>query len=90
MAAQKKSTQRQTGRVCRITKQGRQNGHKVSHSNNKTNKVWNSNLHRKRLFDSETGQWVTVKVSSRVLRTIDRKGLSATLRDHGMKIDDLR
>lgn len=78
-----------SGRICRISKKGRFTGHNVSHANNKTNKVWLANLHRKRLYDSESGKWVTVRVSSRILRTIDRKGLSATLRDYGMSINDL-
>ncbi len=77
-------------RKCSITQKGRLRGHKVSHANNKTNKISNANLHQKRLFDSETGKWVRVKVSSRVLRTIDKKGLSATLRDSGLKLANLR
>jgi len=68
-------------RRCVLSGKKPQNGHAVSHSNNKTNKVTYVNLHKKRLYDSETKQWVTVKVSSRVLRTIDKKGLSAAIRD---------
>jgi len=68
-------------RKCDLTGKGRQNGNKVSHANKKAAKVWNPNLHKRRLFDSETGKWVTLKVSSRVLRTIDKKGLSAVLKE---------
>jgi large subunit ribosomal protein L28 len=68
-------------RRCEISGKGAQNGHNVSHSNNKTNKVTYPNLKTKRLFNSETGKWVTVRVSARALRTIDKKGLSAVLRE---------
>jgi len=77
-------------RVCQITKKGPQRGNNVSKAHNKTKKVWNVNLHSKRIFDSETGTWVKVKVSARVLRTINKKGLSATLRDYKLTVDDLK
>lgn len=75
-------------RKCTITKVGRRGGFNVSHAHNKTLRNWDANLHWKRLFDSESGKWVRLKVSSRILRTIDRKGLAATLRDNGLKIED--
>jgi large subunit ribosomal protein L28 len=37
------------------------------------------NLRRKRIFDETTGQWVTLKVSTRGLRTIMKKGLAKAL-----------
>ena len=77
-------------RKCDISKKSRLKGHIVSHANNKSRKIWQANLKIKRLFDSASGAWVRVKVSARLLRTIDKKGLSATLRDHGMSIDDVR
>ena len=77
-------------RRCQISKKGPLRGNNVSHANNKRRKVWNANLHSKRVFDSQSGQWVKLKVSSRTLRTISKKGLAATLRDAGLKLEDLR
>ena len=76
-------------RKCDISKKSRLKGHLVSHANNKCRKIWQANLHTKRLFDSASGTWVRIKVSARVLRTIDKKGLSATLRDNGLTIKDV-
>lgn len=76
-------------RKCSISKKGTQRGCKVSHSHNKTLRTWDANLHWRRLYDSETKRWVRLKVSARILRTIDRKGLAATLRDNGIRIEDL-
>lgn len=76
-------------RRCTVTGKGSQNGHKVSHANNKSNKITYANLHSRRLFDSESGKWVRIRVSSRTLRTIDQKGLSAALRDEGLSLKDV-
>lgn len=77
-------------RKCEISGKTYRRGCNVSHSKRHTRNFSFANLHTRRLFDSEAGKWVRVKVSSRVLREIDRKGLSAALRDAGMTIDDLR
>lgn len=77
-------------RRCQITKKGNQYGNSVSHANNKRRKVWNANLQNKRLFDSDSGKWVRIRVSARTLRTISKKGLAATLKDAGLTIDDVR
>lgn len=77
-------------RKCTISSKGSQWGNNVSHANNKTSKIWQPNLHTKRLFDTESGKWIKVKVSSRVMRTIDKKGLSQTLKDYGLTLADIR
>lgn len=77
-------------RACTITKKSSQRGHKVSHANNRRAKTWLANLTWKRVYDSEAKRWVRVKIANRTLRTINKKGLSATLRDLGMKLEDLR
>ena len=75
---------------CQISKKGRFTGNNVSKANNKRRKVWNANLHSKRIYDSETGEYLRLKVSSRILRTIDKKGLKATLKDYNLKLEDLK
>ena len=77
-------------RKCAISGKSLLRGNSVSHSNNRQRKVWNANLHQKRLFDSESGKWIRVKISTRVLRTIDKKGVGATLKDMGLTIADLQ
>ena len=73
------------GRKCSVTGKSALRGHNVSHSNNRTKKVSQVNLRTKKVFDSSTGKWVAIKVSSRALRTIDRKGVAATLRRKSAK-----
>ena len=76
-------------RVCSVSGKGLFKGNKVSHSNNKRRKTWEPNLQTKRIFDTESGKYVRVRVSRRVLKTIDKKGLSQTLRDNGLKLSDI-
>lgn len=66
---------------CQITGKGRHKGNKVSHANNKTIRITHANLKTKRVFDSTTGTWVKMKVSTRALRTISKKGLHAVLKE---------
>ena len=68
-------------KVCQITGKKAQVGHNVSHSNKKTKKVFSPNLKTKKFFLEEEGRWVTLKVSVDAMRTINKKGLSAALKD---------
>ena len=47
----------------------------------KTNRRFLPNLKKKRLWDSESGQFITIRLSTAALRTIDKKGLSAVIRE---------
>ncbi len=62
-------------RVCQITGKRPISGNKVSHSNRKTRRRFLPNLHKKRFFMPETGEWVTLKLSSNAIRTINKHGL---------------
>ncbi len=77
-------------RKCQISQKSALKGNKVSHANNKTLRHLNVNLQKKWLYDSETGKSVHARVSTRILRTISKKGLAATLRDYGMTLNDLK
>jgi len=68
-------------RVCQITGKKTQVGHHVSHANNKTLRKFYPNLQKKRFFLAEENRWVTLKVSTRAMKTINKKGLSAVLKE---------
>jgi len=68
-------------RVCEITGKKLIVGNNVSHSNIKTKRKFYPNLHTKRFFDPETNTWITLKVSAAAIRTINKKGLAACLKD---------
>lgn len=77
-------------RRCQISKKGSHRGNSVSHANNRRRKTWNANIQTKRVFDSQSGTWVKLKISTRTLKTISKKGLAQTLKDAGMTIDSLK
>lgn len=67
-------------KVCQITGKTAQVGNNVSHSNAKTKKVFSPNLKTKKFYLAEEGRWITLKVSAKAIRTINKNGLAATLR----------
>jgi large subunit ribosomal protein L28 len=56
-------------------------GHKVSHSNIKTNRRFQPNLQKKKFFIPEENKWIELKVSTSALRTINKNGISAVLKE---------
>lgn len=62
-------------RVCEVTGKRPITGNNVSHSNRKTRRRFLPNLFKKRFYVPETGKWITLKVSSQALRTIDKMGI---------------
>jgi large subunit ribosomal protein L28 len=68
-------------RICEVTGKKVMSGHKVSHSNIKTNRKFHPNLQKKRFFIPEENRWVEMKVSTSAIRTINKNGISAVLRD---------
>lgn len=76
-------------RKCKLTGIGPMAGNNVSHANNKTRRRWLPNLQWKRIYIPELDRTVRIRLSTRALRTIDKKGLLAFLRDEGMKLKDI-
>ncbi|MDD5570624.1 MAG: 50S ribosomal protein L28 [Bacteroidales bacterium] len=68
-------------RICQITGKKAISGHKVSHSNIKTNRRFNPNLQDKKFFIPEENKWITLKVSTEGIRNINKKGISACLKE---------
>lgn len=68
-------------RVCQVTGKKPITGNKVSHSNIKTKRRFLPNLQTKRYFLAEEDRWVTLKVSSEAIRTINKKGLTAVVKE---------
>ncbi|MDB5203587.1 MAG: ribosomal protein [Ferruginibacter sp.] len=76
-------------RVCELTGKRPITGNKVSHSNIKTKRRFLPNLQTKRYFLAEEDTWVTMKISSEAIRTINKNGLYAVvkqMRAAGVKI----
>ena len=68
-------------RVCQVTGKRPITGNKVSHSNIKTKRRFLPNLQTKRYFLAEEDRWVTLKLSSDAIRTINKNGLYTVVKE---------
>jgi large subunit ribosomal protein L28 len=66
-------------RVCQVTGKRPVSGNTVSHANNKRRRRFLPNLHTQRFWLEGEKRWVTLRVSTNGLRTIEKKGLEAVL-----------
>jgi large subunit ribosomal protein L28 len=68
-------------RVCELTGKKAMTGNNVSFSNKKNKRKFNVNLTKKRFYIPEEDRWVTLKVSTTALKTINKKGISAVIKE---------
>ena len=68
-------------KVCQITGKKALVGNNVSHAMNKTKRRFGVNLIKKRFYLADEDRWITLKLSTSALKTINKKGISAVLKD---------
>nr|VFJ42385.1 MAG: LSU ribosomal protein L28P [Candidatus Kentron sp. DK] len=76
-------------RVCQITGKRPITGNNVSHAHNKTRRRYLPNLHTHRFWVETENRWVKLRISTKGLRIIDKKGIDTVLgelRERGVKL----
>jgi large subunit ribosomal protein L28 len=76
-------------RVCEVTGKSPATGNRVSHANNRTRRRFLPNLHQQRFWLEAEKRWVSLRVSTHGLRTIEKRGIEvivAEMRKAGEKI----
>ena len=68
-------------RICQLTGKKAMVGNNVSHAMNKTKRKFNVNLMTKRFYIPEEDKWITLKVSASALKNINKKGISAVIKE---------
>lgn len=68
-------------RVCQVTGKVPVTGHRVSHSNIKTKRRFLPNLQTKRFYLAEEDKWITLKLSTEGIRTINKRGLMSVVKE---------
>jgi large subunit ribosomal protein L28 len=68
-------------KVCQITGKKALVGNNVSHALNKTKRRFEVNLIKKRFYLTDQEKWITLKLSTSALKTINKKGLAAVLKE---------
>ncbi len=75
--------------ICQVTGRKPSFGKSVSHSHRRTSRRWNPNLQRRRFYLPSEGRTITLTVSTKGLKIIDRDGIEsvvAKIRARGEKI----
>ena len=67
-------------KICEVTGKKVMFGNNVSFSINKTKRRFDVNISKKRFYVPEEDRWVTLNVSSKGLKVIDKKGISEVLK----------
>ncbi len=73
-------------RVCELSGQRANNGMAVSHSHVRTKKLQQVNLQKRRLWWAEGNRFITLRVSTRTLKTIQKRGLGAYAKELGINL----
>ena len=68
-------------RVCQLTGKKVMSGNNVSHSNRKSKRKFYPNLITKKFYLPEEDKWVTLKVAASTLRTVNKKGITACIKE---------
>lgn len=82
-------------KVCQLTGKRPITGNNVSHSKRRTKRRFLPNLQRKRFYVPETEEWITLRLSTSAIRTINKLGIYAYLKklerkgvDHGVVLNE--
>ena len=73
-------------RVCELTGKTIQVGHRVSHSNIKSKHRFLPNLQKKRLWSESLKRFISLRISTSAMRTIDKVGLDRFAKKIGLKL----
>ena len=66
-------------RVCQVTGKAPMVGNNVSHANNRTKRRFLPNLQRRRFWVESENRWISLRLTTNALRTIDKNGIDAVL-----------
>ena len=76
-------------RICDVTGKKPMFGNNVSHAHNKSRRRFNVNLQKKKFWFPDEKRYITLRVSTRGMRIIDKKGIRKVvndLRNKGIKV----
>jgi large subunit ribosomal protein L28 len=68
-------------RVCQVTGSKPVTGNNVSHANNRTRRRFLPNLHQQRFWLESEKRWISLRVTGKAMRTIDKLGIDAVVAD---------
>lgn len=76
-------------RVCDLTGKRANNAYAISHSHRRTKKLQEANLQEKRIWWPQGKRWVKLRLSTKALKTLEKKGLEAMAKEAGINLNKL-
>lgn len=76
-------------RQCQLTGKKANNAFAVSHSHRRTKKLQEANLQWKRVWWNEGNRWVRLRLSTKAIKTLEKKGLQAMAKEAGIDLNKL-
>ena len=73
-------------RRCQLTGKKANNSFDVSHSHRRTKRLQLANLQNKRIWWSEGNRWVKLKLSTKAIKTLEKKGLQKMAKEAGISL----
>ncbi|OKH33361.1 50S ribosomal protein L28 [[Phormidium ambiguum] IAM M-71] len=74
-------------RVCQLTGKKANNAYAVSHSHRRNKKLQEVNLQSKRIWWEEGKRWVKLRISTKAIKTLEKKGLAAMAKEAGIDLN---
>lgn len=74
-------------RKCQLTGKKANNAFAVSHSHRRTKKLQEANLQWKRVWWPQGKRWVRLRLSTKAIKTLEKKGISAFAREAGINLN---
>lgn len=74
-------------RVCDLTGKKANNAYAISHSHRRTKKLQQANLQTKRVWWPQGKRWVKLRLSTKAIKTLEKKGIQAMAKDAGIDLN---
>jgi large subunit ribosomal protein L28 len=77
------------GRKCQLTGKKANNAYAISHSHRRTKKLQEANLQWKRVWWAEGNRWVRLRLSTKAIKTLEKRGIQAMAKAAGIDLNCL-
>ncbi|NET57115.1 MAG: 50S ribosomal protein L28 [Symploca sp. SIO2E6] len=75
------------GRKCQLTGKKANNAFAISHSHRRSHKLQQANLQSKRVWWPQANRWVKLRLSTKAIKTLEKKGLQAMAKEAGINLN---
>ena len=74
-------------RRCQLTGKKANNAFAISHSHRRTKRLQQVNLQNKRVWWAKGNRWVKLKLSTKAIKTLEKKGIDTMAKEAGINLN---